>query len=62
MRKKIQQNFHILVILNICLKQMLGNKNIFHTITLLASSCSSGVCDWIEKELRNIHISYLKVL
>lgn len=41
---------------------MLGNKNIFHTITLLASSCSSGVCNLIEKELRKVYISYLKVL
>ena len=47
-----QKNFHILVILYICLKQMLGNENIFHAVTLLASSCSGSVCDLIKKSLQ----------
>ena len=47
--KILKKNFHILVILYICLKQMLGNENIFNTITLLASSWSGGICDLIRK-------------
>lgn len=48
LKAKVTQNLrnvHLLVVLYICLKQMLGNENIFNTITLLASSCSGGVCD-----------------
>lgn len=45
------RNIHLLVVLYICLKQMLGNENIFNTITLLASSCSGGICDLMKKSL-----------
>lgn len=41
---------------------MLRNENIFHTITFLASSCSSGICDLIEKELRKSTPVTLKYL
>lgn len=48
---KILKNVHILVILYICLKQMLGNENVFNTITLLASSCSGGIYDLMKRSL-----------
>lgn len=50
--KITNKNSHILVILYICLEQMLGNENIFHTIALLASSCPGCVCNLIKKSLQ----------
>lgn len=46
---KILKEVHILVILYIGLKQMLGNEDILNPITLLASPWSGGVCGLIKK-------------
>lgn len=57
--QKSLKNLHLLVILYICLKQMLGNENIFNTIALLASSRSGSICDLIKK-FRKVYISHPK--